>query len=206
LVHRSSVLTSTVAVVLAFTFSLAAPLAAKGAGNAAGNVAVSRIQIDNFGQISSTYYRGAQPEGRDYADLAAIGVKTIINLTSDDGQASEESQVARAGMKYVHIPMTTRAVPTTAQLAEFLQIVNDPAEQPVYVHCVGGKHRTGVMTAIYRMSNEGWSADKAFAEMKDYKFCFDFLHPEFKKFVYTYHPEPTARPHTPNVLAVQIDK
>ena len=30
-----------------------------------------------------------------------------------------------------------------------LQIVNDPAQQPVFVHCVGGKHRTGVMTAAY---------------------------------------------------------
>ena len=67
--------------------------------------------------------------------------------------------------------------------------MNDPASQPVYVHCVGGRHRTGVMTAAYRMTHEGWSGDQAFKEMKQYNFGSDFLHPEFKQFVYGYHPD-----------------
>ena len=61
-------------------------------GRAAADAAVvdtARIRIDNFGRISSAYYRGAQPEGRDYADLAALGVKTVINLTSYDALADE---------------------------------------------------------------------------------------------------------------------
>jgi protein-tyrosine phosphatase len=48
----------------------------------------------------------------------------------------------QSGMRYVQIPMTTHQEPTNAQIAQFLSIVNDPASQPVYVHCVGGKHRT----------------------------------------------------------------
>ena len=50
--------------------------------------------------------------------------------------------------------MTTRMVPTPDQIVEFLRIVNDPANQPVFVHCWGGRHRTGVMTAIYRMTSD----------------------------------------------------
>ena len=88
--------------------------------------------------------------------------------------------------------MTTRTVPTPAQLAQFLGLVNDPAAQPVYVHCVGGRHRTGVMTAIYRMTHDGWSGDRAFKEMKQFKYGADFLHPEFKEFVYSYRPELVA--------------
>jgi protein tyrosine/serine phosphatase len=88
--------------------------------------------------------------------------------------------------------MTTRTAPTAEQIATFLQLVNDPANQPVYVHCAGGRHRTGVMTAIYRMSGEGWTADKAFQEMKQYKFGADFLHPEFKRFVYAYQVPSSA--------------
>lgn len=91
-----------------------------------------------------------------------------------------------AGLAYVQIPMTTHVLPTPSQIAEFLKIVNDPARQPVYVHCVGGRHRTGVMTAVYRMIHDGWTADRAFQEMKKYKFGADFLHPEFKQFVYSY--------------------
>jgi protein tyrosine/serine phosphatase len=152
---------------------------------AAATINVSRVRIDNFGRISDTYFRGAQPRGRDYADLAAIGVKTVIDLTKD-GDRTEPAAVQRAGMRFFRIPMTTHNVPTEADLARFLQIVDDPANQPVYVHCQGGRHRTGVMTAVFRMANDGWSPDRAFAEMKQYKFGADFLHPEFKSFVYDY--------------------
>lgn len=159
--------------------ALALPSAAQ-AGNS------STIQIDNFGQIDATYYRGGQPSGHDYADLAALGVKTVINLTSDDAAADEPTLARQAGMKYFQIAMTTHTTPTPAQLAQFLQIVSDPSNQPVYVHCVGGRHRTGVMTAAYRMTENGWTSDRAFNEMKQYKFGSDFLHPEFKAFVYSY--------------------
>jgi protein tyrosine phosphatase (PTP) superfamily phosphohydrolase (DUF442 family) len=195
------------AVFLAFASiaTLGAEPAGAGSGRAdasAAAVATRPIRIDNFGRISDTYYRGAQPEGDDYAALAALGVKTVINLTSDDALAEEPGMVAGAGMKYVAIPMTTRVAPTTEQLTHFLAIVNDPANQPVYVHCVGGKHRTGVMTAVYRMTQDAWTPDKAFGEMKQYKFGADFLHPEFKKFVYGYKaPAPAAK--LPALLAIQ---
>jgi protein tyrosine/serine phosphatase len=162
---------NTVALFLALSFTSA--LAAQ-----------SAIHIDNFGQISPTYYRGAHPIGQDYADLAALGIKTVIDLTSDDSEDDESALVKRAGMSYIQIPMTTHKAPTAAQLEQFLALVTDRAHQPVYVHCVGGRHRTGVMTAAYRMMQDRWSADQAFEEMKRYKFGADFLHPEFKKFVY----------------------
>jgi protein tyrosine/serine phosphatase len=146
------------------------------------------IRIDNFGQVTEKYYRGAQPAGQDYTDLSALGVKTVIDLTSDDTDPNERRMTEQAGMKYVRIPMTTHEPPTAGQLAEFLSIVNEPANEPVYVHCVGGRHRTGVMTAAFRMTGQGWTADQAFREMKTYNFGADFLHSEFKAFVYAFHP------------------
>jgi tyrosine-protein phosphatase SIW14 len=177
------------AAVLLVAIALASPAAA---GPVAARAAVANapsIRIDNFGRVDTALYRGAQPEGRDYEDLKKLGVKTIVNLTSDDAEPNEKASAESAGMSYVQIPMTTHTVPTSAQLAQFLGIVNDPASQPVYVHCVGGRHRTGVMTAAYRMTHEGWSGDQAFKEMKQYNFGSDFLHPEFKQFVYGYHPD-----------------
>jgi tyrosine-protein phosphatase SIW14 len=109
--------------------------------------------------------------------------------------------VEGAGMAYLHIPMTTHEPPTSAQLAQFLTLINDPARQPVYVHCVGGKHRTGVMTAVYRMTHHQWTAEQAFREMKQYKFGADVLHPEFKRFVYAYHVEPQRLDPVPTVIA-----
>ena len=182
---------------LLIALALGAPTAAKGrtagAGSTTGTVDLSTIRIDNFGRVDTMYYRGAQPEGRDYGDLAALGVKTLINLTSDDADPQEQRLAEQAGMKYFQIPMTTHEPPTSAQLARFLKLVNDPASQPVYVHCVGGRHRTGVMTAAYRMTQDGWTADQAFKEMKQYKFGADFLHPEFKKFVYSFTSQLASR-------------
>jgi tyrosine-protein phosphatase SIW14 len=152
-------------------------------------LAQNGVRIDNFGRVNDTYFRGAQPQGADYGSLAALGVKTIINLTSDDADPAEQSMVTRNGMAYLQIPMSTREEPTKDQLATFLSVVNDPARQPVYVHCVGGRHRTGVMTAVFRMTHDGWTPDRAFKEMKQYKYGADFLHPEFKRFVYGYRHE-----------------
>ena len=120
--------------------------------------------------------------------LAALGIRTVIDLTQD-GEAQESGLVERAGMKFYRIPMTTHETPSSEKIAQFLALVDNPANQPVYVHCQGGRHRTGVMTAVYRMTNDGWAADRAFAEMKQYKFGPDFLHSEFKEFVYGYHAD-----------------
>ena len=167
---------------------------------AAGRVpVVSTIAIDNFGEVNEHYYRGAQPKPSDFADLAALGIKTVIDLTGE-GDAREAGLVQTAGMSFFRIPMTTRETPSKEKVARFLTLVNDPANQPVYVHCQGGRHRTGVMTAVYRMSNDRWTADQAFAEMKKYRYGADFLHPEFKQFVYSYEPEmPT---HAPGAVSV----
>ena len=152
-----------------------------------------RMRIDNFARVSDTYFRGAQPVGSDYADLAKLGIKTVINLIGDsDLDALEQSSVEKQGMRYVSIPMSTRIAPTAKQLETFLAIVNDAASQPVYVHCVGGRHRTGVMTAVYRMTKDGISGAEAFNEMKRFNYGPDFLHPEFKKFVYNFDAKKTA--------------
>jgi uncharacterized protein (TIGR01244 family) len=148
------------------------------------------IRIDNFARVSDSYFRGAQPEGDDYAALASLGVKTVINLIGDsDFEETEQALVEQHGMRFVHIPMSTRKAPTTDELEQFMAVVNDPDSQPVYVHCVGGRHRTGVMTAVYRMTKDGITGPEAFREMKKFRYGPDFLHPEFKKFVHEYEPK-----------------
>ena len=159
--------------------------------------ALAQVGIDNFARVNDAYFRGAQPVGSDYADLARLGVKTVINLIGDgDLDAMEQSAVDQHGMRYVQIPMSTRKAPTAQQLETFLSVVNDPASQPVYVHCVGGRHRTGVMTAVYRMTKDGIGGAEAFNEMKRFKYGPDFLHPEFKKFVHDYEVRKPALANT----------
>lgn len=146
----------------------------------------ARVRIDNFGKVNDQYYRGAQPERRDYADLATMGVKTIVDLR-DDAEDYAKSSAERAGLNYVVIPLSGWERPSEDLVTRFLAIVSDPANQPVYVHCKVGKHRTGAMTAVYRMTQDGWTAKQAYGEMQKYKFDSFFTpHTELKKFVFDY--------------------
>src|ERR1051325_4702622 len=91
---------------------------------------LAKIQIKNFGCVNDNYFRGAQPQAKDYADLAALGVKTVIDLQVD-GEAAEAKLVEAAGMKFYRIGMTTHDKPSREQVEAFLQIIDDPAHQPV---------------------------------------------------------------------------
>lgn len=130
---------------------------------------VPGVTIDNFGRINENFYRGSQPNQEEFAQLKQLGVKTVIDLRADY-KKEEESWVRDLGMNYVRIPLKTRVAATEEQTNYFLNLVNETAKLPVYVHCKGGRHRTGAMTAIYRITHDGWSADQAWEEMKDYDF------------------------------------
>jgi len=71
--------------------------------------------IKNFGRISQNYYRGAQPKGGDYAYLASLGIRTVIDLERG-GDAGEEQAVKQAGMRFYRIPLSDTQEPTKDQI------------------------------------------------------------------------------------------
>lgn len=127
------------------------------------------ISIKNFGKVNDHYYRGSQPGQEEVAQLKRLGIKTVIDLRKDSVPEAP-GWVKGSGMQYFNIPMKASVPPTEEQTSYFLGLVNNPANWPVYVHCKGGRHRTGAMTAIYRITRDGWTADQAFQEMKAYEF------------------------------------
>jgi protein tyrosine/serine phosphatase len=156
------------------------------------------IKIDNFGQMDERFYRGSRPKAEDFRNLAALGIKTIIDLT-DNSREREQPAVEAAGMRYVNIPIIDKAYPTMEQANEFLKVANDPATGKFYVHCAGGRHRTGVMAAVYRFNHDHWNFDQAYAEMKQYDFYTSNGHGKQLDFVKDYwqqfqakQPNPTA--------------
>ncbi|HEX5084335.1 MAG TPA: hypothetical protein VFY40_20005 [Blastocatellia bacterium] len=146
----------------------------------------ARIRIENFGKVNERFYRGSLPKRPDYAALAALGVKTIISLRHRPDERVRQS-VERAGMRYINLPMNVRGYPQADLAPRFLALVNDPENWPVYVYCHGGRHRTGVMTAIYRMAVEGWDVQRAYAEMRRYGFYKRWGHGPLKAYVFDYH-------------------
>jgi protein tyrosine/serine phosphatase len=149
------------------------------------NVKFPNVKIKNFGQMDERFFRGARPKDEDYAALATLGVTTIIDLT-DNSKEYEQPAVERAGLRYVNIPMVDKSYPSMDQINQFLKVIDDPATGKFYVHCAGGRHRTGVMGAVYRFTKNSWNLDQVLAEMDQYEFGSGMGHGKQKDFVKDY--------------------
>jgi tyrosine-protein phosphatase SIW14 len=122
--------------------------------------------VPNFSKVSAALWRGAQPTREGFRNLEAAGVKTILNLrhTHDDLPV-----LAGTKLKYLWLPEQP-GFPQEEDVVIFLKMIEDPANQPVFVHCKEGKDRTGYMVAAYRIIVQDWTADDAIHEMFDFHF------------------------------------
>jgi protein tyrosine/serine phosphatase len=143
---------------------------------------VSNVKIKNFGQMDERFYRGAQPKEKDYESLKALGITTVVDLQAEPKEY-ERRMVESLGMRYVNIPMETKTYPTNEQVEAFLKLVDDPNTGKFYVHCAGGRHRTGAMGAVYRFTKYNWNYDQVYAEMKKFDFYTSWGHGDYKEFV-----------------------
>src|SRR5205085_9153078 len=125
----------------------------------------ANVKIKNFVQMDERFFRSAQPKEEDYQQLAALGVKTIIDLREDPTNY-EKHDAEALGMRYVNIPMSDKDYPPAATIDQFLKLVDNPSTGKFFVHCAGGRHRTGVMGAVYRFNHNNWNFDQVYAEMK----------------------------------------
>lgn len=110
------------------------------------------------------------------------GIKTVITLRASrtrggaDPDAWEEEFCAANGVKHFRlVPKVWSTdergeVPAEQNIQRFLEILDDPKNHPVLVHCFAGIHRTGTMCAIYRMEYDRWPAERAITEMENYGF------------------------------------
>src|SRR5215510_15371374 len=146
----------------------------------------AKVIIENFGQVNDRIYRGGQPAGDDFQALAMLGVKTILDLRADAVPTSK-AEAEQANLRYINLPLRPREYPQAEAAERFLEIVNDQNNWPVYVHCAGGRHRTGVMIAVYRMTVDGWTVRQAYDEMKRFKFYTNWGHGCYKDYVYDYY-------------------
>src|SRR5262249_24294996 len=112
--------------------------------------------------------------------------KTVLDLRGDS-ESDSKVLAEGAGLRYINLPMADKRYPQRDAAQRFLEIVNDQSTWPVYVHCAGGRHRTGAMIAVYRITIDGWEIDRAYQEMKDYGFYTRFGHSCYRDYVNNYY-------------------
>ena len=122
----------------------------------------------NFHQMDAGVYRSAKPTPEGMDQLKAMGVKTILDLSSDyPWQGTTEAQLTGGkGLGFENVPIDYTKWPTYQELDRALAIATDPAKQPVLFHCTCGYDRTGIVAAAYRVVVQGWPAAQATQEAK----------------------------------------
>jgi tyrosine-protein phosphatase SIW14 len=122
--------------------------------------------LGNFAAVSDVLFRGSQPSREGFEQLKTMGIKTIVNLRAYRGDVGK---LKGLGFQYVHL--RCRAwLPSGKKLAEFLKIVDEPTNRPVFVHCWHGSDRTGLAIASYRIMVQGWALDDAVDELHEFGF------------------------------------
>lgn len=126
--------------------------------------------IDNFDLVSEKLWRGAAPGKKGMQLLAKSGVKTILDLRMPGlGPIMEENQARALGINYVHMPLTFNK-PSMDKVAQFVNLVESPLNQPLFIHCRQGADRTGTLVGIMRLTKDNWTFDKTYAEMRQHHF------------------------------------
>ena len=117
--------------------------------------------------------RSAQPSTRQIGYLRdEYGVKSILIVrTGKSDRVPDEMEHARSlGLEVIHIPIESREPIPPDQIRAFFDCVDDPDNQPVLIHCSAGRHRTGLLCALYRIERQGWTVERAKEEMLSFRF------------------------------------
>ncbi|HVF90547.1 MAG TPA: hypothetical protein VNH22_10810 [Blastocatellia bacterium] len=124
-----------------------------------------------FHRLNEDYARGAAPSVRGVKTLQRLGIRTLVDLRSAyDHTVEIEAAAEGLGLSYHRVPLSVWYGPSDSEAKRFLSIVADRSKGPFFVFCSDGMHRTGEMSAIYRIDREGWKIERALKEMDEVGF------------------------------------
>ncbi len=118
-------------------------------------------------------YRSNEPDAQELTNITErYRIRTLLIAREEKSEEfPDEVDVAkRLGLKVLTIPIRLRDPISDAQIRAFFECVDDPSNQPILLHCSGGRHRTGFLCALYRIEREGWTVNQAIERMLSYGF------------------------------------
>jgi protein tyrosine/serine phosphatase len=101
------------------------------------------------------------------------GIRTVVSLRDEDrpDDLAEEAYCRKEEINFYRLPprhwdSTDGPAEVEVNVTRFRDIISDPDNYPILVHCFAGIHRTGAYVEIYHMERDRWSNEEAIADLK----------------------------------------
>jgi len=143
-------------------------------GIVAASVVVAQAQatkknvegVTNYAEIESVVACAGAATPGSVTEIKKMGFKAIFNLRLANEQGADiegETAAAKAaGINFIHLPLNG-AMPDPAVVDNFLKAINQPGNQPAFIHCASG-NRAATVWFIKRVMIDKWDNDRAMAE------------------------------------------
>ena len=135
--------------------------------------------VPNLHRLTPTLYRSEQPTALGMKNLEKLGIRTVINLRAFNDDRDEMRGTA---LRAVHVPVHTWHL-ETEDIVAVMRELRRPENGPFLIHCQHGADRTGLMSAMYRMLEQDWSADDALRELVEGGYGYHSMWRNIKRYV-----------------------
>lgn len=124
---------------------------------------VKAEHLKNLHKISEDLYRCAQPDEAGMRELEKLGIRTVINLRDNNDDVDKATGTK---LRLIRFEMNAWEV-EEERVARVLALLREKEHGPFAIHCQHGADRTGVVSAMYRVVEQGWSREDAVREMRE---------------------------------------
>ena len=138
-------------------------------------------------KISDQISVGGQPSEEDLHKLEQDGFKSVVNFRTEGEEEqplspqAEGEKVKAAGMQYLHVPVSMKAM--GPELVDQFREQLPNLAKPVFAHCKSGK-RAGAMVMMSMAVEQGMTGEQTLQKAKEMGFECD--QPELEQFVRNY--------------------
>ena len=119
--------------------------------------------VSNLHRISPMLYRSEQPTALGMKNLEKLGIRTVINLRAFN---DDEDEVKGTTLRTERVKILTWRI-DDQHVIEVMRMLKRTENGPFLIHCQHGADRTGVMSAMYRVLEQGWTPEDALKELID---------------------------------------
>ncbi len=147
------------------------------ADQAESSTSQAPIPIKKFSEVSPGIYRGARPGAEGLKALHdVLEIKTDIDLDNDaKANAAEASAAKTLSIDFFNESLSGFWEPKDQKVDQIIALMADKSNYPLFVHCLHGEDRTGMIVGVYRVMVEGVKPADAIKEALEHGFHEDLL-------------------------------